>query len=75
MATEVMMETGGIGLAMDVRNVARDVRRLVLAGGGHPDAVAAVYRRIEGLREQIRDLPDGTLHRWLDGVERELEAL
>jgi hypothetical protein len=75
MATEVMTEKTEAGLATAVRGVALDVRRLIQNGGGHPDTVAAVYRRIDGLRDQLRHLPYGTLHRWLENLDRELEAI
>lgn len=75
MATKTWIESGNTSLASTVRSVALDVRRLVLNGGGHPDEVAAVNRRIDWLRDQMRDLPQGSLHRWLDGLDRELEAL
>jgi hypothetical protein len=73
MATDMMIETSDISLATAVRGIARDVRGLILAGEGHPDVVAAVYRRIDGLREQLRGLPHGPLHRWVESLERELD--
>lgn len=61
-------------LAAAVRSLASDVHRLTSRGGGDAHEVAALAGRIRLVRDQLPVRPS-PLHRWLDGLEQQVEAL
>ena len=61
-------------LASAVRTLAGDVHRLAAHGGCDPDELAALAGRIRSVREVLPGRPT-PLHRWLDGLEHQVEGL
>jgi hypothetical protein len=66
--------TEGRSVAESVRSLARAAHRVV-SGKGRPCDALAVLRRIERLRPLIAEEAGADLGRWLDNLERRVEAV
>lgn len=60
-------------VASAVRELAGDVHRLSLRGAGDATAVSELTGKIRLVRDQLPGMPT-PLHRWLDGLEQQVEA-
>ena len=75
MTIERSASPDGIWIATAVRALAADVRRITASEVRLPREVAALSGRITRLREQLRALPQGGLHRWVESLQRQVEGL
>jgi hypothetical protein len=64
----------GSTLAVAVRTLAGDVKRLRTHGGAPAHELAALAGRIHRLKAETRALPMTPLAKWLDNLERELHG-
>jgi hypothetical protein len=75
MISEASSRPDGTALAVAVRSLASDVKRLQGHGGAPAHEVAHLAGQIHHLRCSMQTMPTTPLTRWLENLERELYNL